>query len=105
MNASPYRRLAIGAVASLSLVLTACSSGSAGSATKISDKPVTINITWWGADARAKLTNEAIAAFEKKYPNITVKVYDGGHMTYLDDGSRVKQKADVKSFYQGALAQ
>jgi carboxypeptidase C (cathepsin A) len=38
-------------------------------------------------------------------PNITVKVYDGGHMTYLDDGSRVKQKADVKAFYQGALAQ
>lgn len=38
-------------------------------------------------------------------PNITVKVYDGGHMTYLDDASRAKEKADVRSFYQSALTQ
>lgn len=73
MKASPFRRLAIGTVASLSLVLTACSGGSTDSAPELSDKPVTIRATWWGADARAQLTNEAIAAFEKKYPNIKVK--------------------------------
>lgn len=37
-------------------------------------------------------------------PNITVKNYDGGHMTYLDDTSRVKEKADVRAFYQAALS-
>jgi len=37
-------------------------------------------------------------------PNITVKVYSGGHMTYLDDASRVKEKADVRAFYQSALS-
>ncbi|MBV7700265.1 ABC transporter substrate-binding protein [Streptomyces sp. TRM70350] len=73
MKVSPFRRLALGAVASLSLVLTACSGGSAGTAPELSDKPVTIRVTWWGADTRAQLTNEAIAAFEKKHPNIKVK--------------------------------
>jgi carboxypeptidase C (cathepsin A) len=37
-------------------------------------------------------------------PNISIKVYDGGHMTYLDDGSRVKEKADVRAFYQSLLS-
>jgi multiple sugar transport system substrate-binding protein len=73
MHASPFRRVAIGAVASLSLVLTACSGSSTGSPAKVSDKPVTLRLTYWGADARAKLTDEAIAAFEKKYPNIKIK--------------------------------
>ena len=73
MNPSPFRRVAIGAVVSLSLTLTACSGGSTESASELSDKPVTIRATWWGADARAQLTDEVIKAFEKKYPNITVK--------------------------------
>jgi len=38
-------------------------------------------------------------------PNISIKVYDGGHMTYLDDTSRVKEHADVRAFYQAALSQ
>jgi carboxypeptidase C (cathepsin A) len=37
-------------------------------------------------------------------PNVQVKNYMGGHMTYLDDGSRVAQKADLVQFYQSALA-
>lgn len=73
MKASPFRRVAIGAVASLSLGLTACAGGSSGSAPELSDKPVTLRLTYWGADARAKLTDEAIAAFEKKHPNIKIK--------------------------------
>jgi len=35
--------------------------------------------------------------------NIAIKVYNGGHMTYLDDGSRPLEKSDVKAFYQSAL--
>jgi len=37
------------------------------------------------------------------HPNVTVRNYDGGHMTYLTDASRVRQKADLKLFYQQAL--
>jgi carboxypeptidase C (cathepsin A) len=34
-------------------------------------------------------------------PNLTVRTYDGGHMTYLDDAARVREKADLRVFYGG----
>lgn len=34
-------------------------------------------------------------------PTVTVRNYDGGHMTYLDDTSRVRQKQDLRVFLQG----
>ncbi|ONI92594.1 hypothetical protein ALI22I_03125 [Saccharothrix sp. ALI-22-I] len=98
---SPFRRIAIGAVVSLSLVLTACSGGgssNAGADLELSDKPVTIRATWWGADARAKLTNDAIAAFQKKYPNIKVEgQYKdwGGYWDALATTTAAKDSADV----------
>jgi len=36
------------------------------------------------------------------HPNVTVRNYDGGHMTYLSDAPRVRQKADLAQFYQQA---
>ncbi|HTS20527.1 MAG TPA: peptidase S10 [Casimicrobiaceae bacterium] len=33
-------------------------------------------------------------------PSVAVRVYPGGHMTYLDDGSRVLEKADLAQFYR-----
>jgi carboxypeptidase C (cathepsin A) len=35
-------------------------------------------------------------------PNVMLRYYDGGHMTYLDDTARVKEKQDLRSFYTGA---
>lgn len=35
-------------------------------------------------------------------PNVQTRFYVGGHMTYLDDGSRVLQKADLAQFYQSS---
>lgn len=37
-------------------------------------------------------------------PNISVKNYPGGHMTYLDDTSRALMKVDLAEFYRSALA-
>src|SRR6185436_11804867 len=39
-------------------------------------------------------------------PNSRIKVrnYVGGHMTYLDDNARVRQKADLVAFYNDTLA-
>jgi multiple sugar transport system substrate-binding protein len=54
------------------LTLSACG-GSGGSDFKVSDEPVTLRMTWWGADTRSELTNKVIDAFEKKHPKITVK--------------------------------
>jgi len=35
-------------------------------------------------------------------PNVQLRFYPGGHMTYLDDGSRALEKADLVQFYQSA---
>jgi carboxypeptidase C (cathepsin A) len=37
-------------------------------------------------------------------PGVQLRFYLGGHMTYLDDGSRVLEKADLAQFYQSAAA-
>ncbi|HEX4332330.1 MAG TPA: hypothetical protein VH040_09335 [Usitatibacter sp.] len=37
-------------------------------------------------------------------PNISVHIYQGGHMTYLDDTGRAQEKADLAVFYAGAVA-
>jgi carboxypeptidase C (cathepsin A) len=37
--------------------------------------------------------------------NVQTTFYRGGHMTYLDDGSRPLEKADLVQFYQRATAQ
>ena len=37
-------------------------------------------------------------------PRFTVKTYVGGHMTYLDDGSRAVEKADLASLYRSVAA-
>ncbi len=34
--------------------------------------------------------------------NVQLRFYPGGHMTYLDDGSRALEKADLAQFYQSA---
>jgi multiple sugar transport system substrate-binding protein len=52
--------------------LAACGTAGGGDM-ELSDEPVTLRLTWWGADTRAELTNQAIAAFESEHPNITVK--------------------------------
>ena len=35
---------------------------------------------------------------------VRIRNYAGGHMSYLDDGSRPQQKADLVAFYRGTLA-
>jgi carboxypeptidase C (cathepsin A) len=35
-------------------------------------------------------------------PNITIRSYMGGHMTYLTDESRVRQKADLAAWYRSS---
>ncbi len=37
-------------------------------------------------------------------PRLQIRNYPGGHMSYLDDATRVRQKADLAAFYRGTLA-
>jgi len=75
MKANTFRRIGIGAAATAAaaLVLSGCASTPGTETPELSDEPVTISMTWWGGDARHESTQEAIAAFEDEYPNITVE--------------------------------
>ena len=71
------RRAALAAAAitaSAALVLTGCAGGgdSEPAATYDPDEEVTLNFAFWGNDVRAAMYEEAIAAFNEEYPNITV---------------------------------
>jgi carboxypeptidase C (cathepsin A) len=35
-------------------------------------------------------------------PNVVARAYPGGHMSYLDDGSRGRQRSDLGAFYRAA---
>ncbi|WP_345751127.1 ABC transporter substrate-binding protein [Microbacterium rhizophilus] len=63
--------------AATALVLTGCSGGGGdggGAAQPApSDEEVTLEMSWWGDDARAALFADVIDAFEDEHPNITVE--------------------------------
>ncbi|WP_410811664.1 ABC transporter substrate-binding protein [Micromonospora sp. 067-2] len=73
------RVVAVAASALLALPLAACSGGDDSKDTG----PVTLQFAWWGNDGRAKVTEQAIDLFEKKYPNIKVNTSFGGFDAYF----------------------
>jgi multiple sugar transport system substrate-binding protein len=74
-------RTTTGLVAALLLVLcAACGNDAADS----DSGPVTIRFSWWGNEDRAKITNQAVDAFEKANPNITVKTETLDFNSYFD---------------------
>jgi multiple sugar transport system substrate-binding protein len=62
--------------AGAALVLAGCAGGSDetpdAAPTFDPNEEVTLDLAFWGNDVRAELYNEAIAAFNEEYPNITV---------------------------------
>src|SRR5215475_6778886 len=72
-------RTKIGAVALvLAGVVSACSSSGGGSGGKQS-----IRFVWWGNQDRATATQQAVALFEKKYPNIKVSTEFSSYTSYV----------------------
>jgi multiple sugar transport system substrate-binding protein len=73
-------RITHGIVAALLLVAsTACGSDDADNG-----GGVTIRFSWWGNEDRAKITNQAVDAFEKANPGITVKTESVDFNSYFD---------------------
>ncbi|WP_298454941.1 ABC transporter substrate-binding protein [uncultured Cellulomonas sp.] len=67
---------AAGMLVAGSLVLTACAQDPGGSADDGdggSDGDVEIRFTWWGADARAQITEQVVERFEEANPGIDVE--------------------------------
>lgn len=101
MHRTTSRRIGIGTagVAALTLTLTGCS-GSGNVSTELSDEPVTLSVAWWGGDARAALTEEAIDAFEDEYPNITVETQFGEWGGYWDQLATSTAAGDAPDIVQ-----
>jgi len=59
-------------------------SGENGGSSSEELEDVELRMTWWGGDARHEGTQAAIAAFEEKYPHISVVTDFGGFDGYLD---------------------
>jgi len=72
------RAAPVGAVLATALALAACSSDTEAtpsgdaSGDPATQEEVTIEMSWWGDDARAALFDEVITAFEAEYPYISV---------------------------------
>ncbi|WP_104179236.1 ABC transporter substrate-binding protein [Arthrobacter sp. B0490] len=62
----------VAALAAAGLALTGCGGGGGEPAAVDTEEQITLNYTFWGNDDRAARYDEAITAFEEKYPNITI---------------------------------
>ncbi|WP_019071610.1 ABC transporter substrate-binding protein [Streptomyces hokutonensis] len=62
-------------------LLAGCADGGGGS-TAVGGK-VGLTFAWWGNDDRAQRTNAAVALFEKRHPNISVRTSFAGYPAYV----------------------
>lgn len=82
---TPRRRLLRGLVAlvvAAPLVLGAAACGD--EASDDPNAPVKLSIFWWGGEARAKLTEDALALYTKKHPNVTFEKTWQANQGYFD---------------------
>lgn len=97
----------MGLMAASSLLLTACgqsenlpANSGEDTDTDTSEGDVQLRFTWWGADARAQLTEEVIEMFEAENPGITVttewSVWDG----YWDKLATSAAASDMPDVFQ-----
>jgi multiple sugar transport system substrate-binding protein len=74
------------------------SSGSGGGSADASgggDGPgITLKMAWWGADDRRKRTQDVLALFQKKYPNIRFETWD---LPSTDYWAKLRPIADMPS--------
>ena len=77
------RRAVLGAAAGalFAPLLAGCSDG--GGASTAAGGKVTLTFAWWGNDDRAQRTNAAVALFEKRHPNISVRTSFAGYPAYV----------------------
>jgi multiple sugar transport system substrate-binding protein len=80
----PTRRRLLAAALALPLVLGAAACGGDDDSGSGGNKKVELSIFWWGAQARADLTDKALALYTQKHPNVTFKKTWQANQGYYD---------------------
>lgn len=100
------RTLLLGALAAP--VLAACGGKEAEAPKPESTAPVELSIFWWGADARAKATEDALKLYTAKYPFVTFKTTWQGNQGYYDKLATLAAGGNAPHIFQiddGALSE
>jgi multiple sugar transport system substrate-binding protein len=97
------RRSALGLLGggALAMALAACGDSGSGSGPAVdSTAPVELSFFWWGGDARAKLTEDALALYTKKHPNVTFKKTWQANQGYFDKLATLTAGGDAPDIFQ-----
>ena len=99
---TPRRRVLAASALTLALALTGCGDGGGGGSGPAVDstQPVEISFFWWGGDARAKLTEDALALYTKKHPNVTFKKTWQVNQGYFDKLATLTAGNDAPDIFQ-----
>ena len=100
------RSLLLGALALP--VLAACGGKDADQPAPESTEPVELSIFWWGAEARAKATEDALKLYTAKYPFVTFKTTWQGNQGYYDKLATLAAGGNAPHIFQiddGALSE
>lgn len=95
----PTRRRLLAAALALPLVLGAAACGGDDSGGGSGDK-VELSIFWWGADARAELTDKALALYTQKHPNVTFKKTWQANQGYYDKLATLTAGGNAPDIFQ-----
>jgi multiple sugar transport system substrate-binding protein len=95
----PTRRRLLAAALALPLVLGAAACGGDDGGSGSSDK-VELSIFWWGADARAEITEKALALYTQKHPNVTFKKTWQANQGYYDKLATLTAGGNAPDIFQ-----
>ncbi|MFI5891483.1 ABC transporter substrate-binding protein [Actinoplanes sp. NPDC051513] len=96
---SRRRLLAAVLVLPLALAVAACG-GDGDSGGSGSNDKVELSIFWWGADARAELTEKALDLYTQKHPNVTFKKTWQANQGYYDKLATLTAGGNAPDIFQ-----
>src|SRR5262245_11587404 len=62
--------------------------------------PIELSMFFWGGEARAKLTEDALKLYHEKHPNITIKTTWQANQGYFDKLATLTAGNDAPDIYQ-----
>lgn len=98
---TPRRRLLRGLVAlALAVPLTLTAAACGDDAGDDANGRVKLSIFWWGGEARAKLTEQVLALYTKRHPNVTFEKTWQANQGYFDKLATLTAGGDPPDLFQ-----